>query len=136
VTNLGDDCTQAYVTKEYYERSLNTPQPSNEEDDIKNNDFVVCQEMFDSMTVGVQKRYNLRSKKKPTSIPQPKKILPRGEIYVPAPRETETSNNKTKEADSLNLKTKEVEAQTKEIKTVETPSMVSKLMSNQLRQIS
>jgi hypothetical protein len=90
--------------------------------------------MFDSMTAGVQVRYNLRSKNKPTSIPQPKKILPRGEIYVPAPKETETSNKKTKEADSLNLKTKEVETQTKEIKTAETPSLVSKLMSNKSAQ--
>jgi hypothetical protein len=24
VTNLGDECTQPYVTKEYYEKSLNT----------------------------------------------------------------------------------------------------------------
>jgi hypothetical protein len=134
VTNLGDDCTQPYVTKEDYERLLNTPQPSNEEDDINNNDFIVCQEMFDSMIAGVQARYNLRSKKKPTSILQPKKILPKGEIYVPTPKETETSNNKTKETDSLNLKTKEVETQTKEIKIVETPSLVSKLMSNKSTQ--
>jgi hypothetical protein len=76
----------------------------------------------------------LRHKNKPTSIPQPNKILPRGEIYVPAPKETETSNNKTKEADSLNLKTKEVETQTKEIKIAKTPSLVSKLMSNKSAQ--
>jgi hypothetical protein len=43
VTNLGDDYIQPYVTKEDYERSLNTPQSSNEEDDINNNDFDVCQ---------------------------------------------------------------------------------------------
>jgi hypothetical protein len=53
VTNLCNDCTQPYVTKEDYERSLNTPQSSNEEDDINNNDFIVCQEMSNSMTVGV-----------------------------------------------------------------------------------
>jgi hypothetical protein len=134
VTNLGDDCTQPYVTKEDYEKLLNTPQPSNEEDDINNNDFVVCQEMSNSMIVGVQARYNLRSKNKPTSIPQSKKIFPRGEIYVPAPKDTETYNNKTKEADLWNLKTKGVETQTKEIKTTETPSLVSKLMSNKSTQ--
>jgi hypothetical protein len=76
----------------------------------------------------------LRSKNKPTSIPQPKKILPRGEIYVLAPKETETSNKKIKEADSLNLTKKEVETQTREIKTVETPSLVRKLMSNKSAQ--
>jgi hypothetical protein len=90
--------------------------------------------MSDSMTTGVQSRYDLRSKNKPTSIPQPKKILSRGEIYVPIPKETETSNNKKKETDSLNLKTKEVETQTREIKTAETPLLVRKLMGNNLSQ--
>ena len=42
VTNLGDHCTQLYLTKEYYENSLNTQQPSNKDDDINNTDFVVC----------------------------------------------------------------------------------------------
>jgi hypothetical protein len=49
VTNLGDECTQPYVTKENYEKSLNTQQPSNEDDDINNTDFVVCQETTDSV---------------------------------------------------------------------------------------
>jgi hypothetical protein len=134
VTNLGDDCIHPYVTKEDYERSLNTPQPSNEDDDINNNDFVVCQETSNSMTVGVQPRYNLRSKNKPNLITQPKKILPRGEIYVSAPKETETSNKKIKEVDLLDLKTKEVETQTRGIKTTETLASVSKLMSNKSAQ--
>jgi hypothetical protein len=80
VTNLGDDCTQPYLTKEDYENSLNTQQPSNKDDDISNTNFVVCQETTDSIMAEVQSRYNLRSKNKPVSIPQPKKILPRGEV--------------------------------------------------------
>jgi hypothetical protein len=64
VTNLGDDCTQPYVTKEDYERSLNITQPSYQDDDINNNDFTVCQETTDFIMAETQPRYNLRSKNK------------------------------------------------------------------------
>jgi hypothetical protein len=84
VTNLGDDCTKPYLTKEDYENSLNTQQPSNEDEDIENIDFVVCQEIIDSVMAEVQPRSNLRPKIKPAPIPQPKEILPRGEVYDPA----------------------------------------------------
>jgi hypothetical protein len=134
VTNLGDNCTQLYVTKKYYKKSLKTPQPSNEDDDINNIDSIVCQEKTDSIMVEIQPRYNLRSKNKVVLIPQPKKILPRGEVHVPTPKETETYNNKIKGANLLDPKTKEVETQTREIKTAETHTMVNKLMSNKSAQ--
>jgi hypothetical protein len=86
VTNLGDDCTQPYVTKEDYEKSLNTQQPSDTDDDINNIDVPDYQEVTDSIMAEVQPRYNLRSKNKPALISQPKKILPRGEVYVPSPK--------------------------------------------------
>jgi hypothetical protein len=41
VTNLGDNCTQPYLTKEDYWKALNDQQPSNKDDDINNNDFAV-----------------------------------------------------------------------------------------------
>jgi hypothetical protein len=78
----------------------------------------------------VHPRYNLRSINKSTLIPQPKKILPRGEVYVPAPKETETSTKKIKGVDLLDPKTKEVETQTRETKTAEAPTPVNKLTSN------
>jgi hypothetical protein len=134
VTNLGDDCTQPYVTKKDYEKSLNTQQLSNKDDDLKNIDFVVCQETTDFVMAEVEPRYNLRYKKKPTLIPQPKKILPRGEVYESAPKETETYNRKMKGEDSLDPKAKEVETQTKETKVVETHTPVDKLTGDKSAQ--
>jgi hypothetical protein len=134
VTNLGDYCTQPYVTKEDYEKSLNTLQPSNEDDDINNIDFIVCQETTDSMMVEVQLRYNLRSKRKPALTFQPKKFLLRDEAYNPTPKEIDTSNNKMKGADLLDPKTKEVETQTREIKTTEIHTPVNKITSNKSSQ--
>jgi len=66
--------------------------------------------------------------------PQPKKIIPRGEIYEPAPKETEIPNSKIKEVDSQNPKVKEVENQAKKTKTTETCVLVNKLMKNQSAQ--
>jgi hypothetical protein len=68
------------------------------------------------------------------STPQPKKILPRGEIYQPIPKETEIPNSKVKEVDSLNPKVKEAETQAKETKTFETHIPVDKLMGNKSAQ--
>jgi hypothetical protein len=127
VTNLGDDYTQPYLTKEDYKKSLNIQLPSNKDEDINNTDVSVYQEITDSIMAEVQPRYNLRSKNKPALTPQPKKILPRGEVYEPAPKETETSNRKMKGMDLPDPKVREVETQTKETKTVETHIPVDKL---------
>jgi hypothetical protein len=62
VTNLGDECTQPYVTQEDYEKSLNTQQPSDTNDDINNIDVPDYQEVTDLIMAEVQPRYNLRSK--------------------------------------------------------------------------
>jgi hypothetical protein len=126
VTILGDDCTQPYITKEEYEKYLSTQQPSNANDDINNTYVSDHQEVTDSIMVEVQPRYNLRSRNKSTLISQPRKILPRGEVYVPTPKETETS----KGTDLLDPKTKEVETQTREIKMVDTQTPVIKITSN------
>jgi hypothetical protein len=134
VTNLGDDCTKPYLTKEYYEKSLNTQKSSNKEEDINNTDFTVCQETIDSIMAKVQPRYNLRSKNKPMLTLQPKKILPRGEVYEPASKETDTSNRKMKGVDSLNPIIKEVETQTKETKTIETHIPTDKLTADKSTQ--
>ena len=63
-------------------------------------------------------------------ISQPRKILPRGEVYVPTPKETETY----KGTDLLDPKMKEVETQTREIKTAEAPTPVNKLANNKSSQ--
>jgi hypothetical protein len=113
---------------------LDTQQLSNKDDDINNTDVSVYQEMTDSIMAEVQHKYNLRPKNKPVSNPQPKKILPRGEIYEPAPKETKIPNRKIKEVDSQNPKVKESETQAKKTKTAETRIPVNKLTENQSAQ--
>jgi hypothetical protein len=81
---------------------LNTKQPSNKDDDINNTDVSVYQEMIDSIMAEVQHNYNLMPKKKTLMTPQPKKIIPRGEIYEPSPKETEIPHRKIKGVDSQN----------------------------------
>jgi hypothetical protein len=113
---------------------LDTQQLSNKDDDINNTDVFVYQQMTDSIMAEVQHKYNLRPKNKPVSTSQPKKILPRGKIYEPTPKETEIPNRQTKEVDSHNPKVKEAETQAKKTKTAETRIPVNKLMKNQSTQ--
>jgi hypothetical protein len=113
---------------------VNTEKPSNKDDDINNTDVYVYQEMTHSIMAEVQHKYNLRPKNKPMSTPQPKKILPRGEICEPTPNETEILNSKIKEVDSQNPKVKEAETQEKKSKTTETCISVNKLTENQSAQ--
>ena len=116
MTNLGDDCTQPYLTKEYYEKSLNTLQPSNKDVDINITDVSIYQQMTDSIMAEVQHKYNLRPKNKLVLTPQPKKILPRGEIYKLAPKETEIPNSKRKGVDSQNPKVKRLRPKQKKLR--------------------
>jgi hypothetical protein len=134
VTNLGDDYTRPYLMKEDYENSLNTQQPSNKDEDINNTDFAICQETTDSIMAEVQPRYNLRSKRKPALTLQPKKILPRGEVYEPSPKEADTPNRKIRGSDLLDPKIEEVENQTKETNTAKTHIPLDKLTGDKLAQ--
>ena len=75
VTNFGDDCSQSYLTREDYEKSLNMLEPSNESEEGDHTEICESQLETEIMMVEFQPRYNLRSKSKPTSMTQPKKIL-------------------------------------------------------------
>jgi hypothetical protein len=96
VTNFGDDCTQPYLTREDYEKSLNTQQPSNKGEESDHTDLCESQQETEMIMAEIQPKYNLRSKSKPTSTTQPKKILQRGQAYEPTPEETLLPNNKAK----------------------------------------
>ena len=87
VNNLGDDCIQPHLTKEDYEKSLNTEQSSGEDNNLNNADDLAYQGMVDTIMAELQHKYNLRPKRKPVSTAQPKKIFPRGEIYEPVEKE-------------------------------------------------
>ena len=43
VTGFGDECSQPFLTREDYEKSLNTPQSSNEEKEGDHTDLCVSQ---------------------------------------------------------------------------------------------
>jgi hypothetical protein len=134
VNNLGDECRQPHLTKEYYHNSLNIEKQSHKDDDINKTDVSVYQEMIDSIIAEVQHKYNVRPKNKPVSTTQPKKTLPRGEIYEPAPKEIEIPDSKIKEVDSKNPKVKEAKTQAKKTKTTETRILVNKIIENQSTQ--
>ena len=80
--------------------------------------------------VEVQPKYNLRSKSKPASDNQPKKILPRGKTYEPTQEETTLSNNKTKVVNTLDPEAKKFETQTKGTDATNTNTPLTKAKSN------
>ena len=90
VNNLGDDCVQNHQTKEDYERSLNTVQPLNKDNNINNAGYSTYQGMADTIMAKLLHKYNLRPKNKYVSTTQPKKVLPRGKTYEPTPKDAKT----------------------------------------------
>jgi hypothetical protein len=130
VTNLGDDCTQPYLTREDYEKSLNTQQSSIEGEERDYTDLCSYQEETDMIMVEVQPRYNLRSKGKPISTTQPKKILPSGQTYEPTPEETVLPNSKAKVVNAQEPEVEKVETKTQETEAANTNTPLTKIMSN------
>jgi hypothetical protein len=64
VNNLGDDCMKPHLTKEDYEKSMNTEQPSNKYKNINNTEDSTYQGMADIVMVELQHKYNPRAKNK------------------------------------------------------------------------
>jgi hypothetical protein len=112
VMNLGDDCTQPYLTREDYEKSLNTQQSSIEGEERDYTDLCSYQEETGMIMAEVPPRYNLRSKGKPISNTQPKKILPRGQTYEPTPEETVLPNHKANVVNAQEPEVEKVETKT------------------------
>jgi hypothetical protein len=108
---LGNNLIQPHLTKEDYEKSLNTEQPSNKDKNINNTEDSTYQGMVDTVMAKLQHKYNLRPKNKLVLTTQPKKILPRGETYEPTLKDTKIQNTKKKGVDSQNTTVKEVEIQ-------------------------
>ena len=94
VVNFSDDCSQPYLTREDYEKSLNVPKMQDESEESDHTENHESQPEIETMIAEFQPRYNLRSKNKPTSTIQPKKILQRGQAYEPPLDETPLPNNK------------------------------------------
>jgi hypothetical protein len=96
VANFGDDCSQPYLTREDYEKSLNVSETPNESEEGDPIEICESQPEAEIMMAELQPRYNLRSNNKSTSTIQPSKILQRGQAYEPPSDETPPPNNKTR----------------------------------------
>ena len=83
VTNFGDDCSQPYMTHEDYGKSLNMIQSLNDSEEGDHTEICESQLETEIMMANFQPKYNLRSRNKPASMTQPKKILQRGQAYEP-----------------------------------------------------
>jgi hypothetical protein len=127
---LGDDCTRPFLTREDYEKSLNTQQSSIEGEERDYTELCSYQEETGMIMVEVQSRYNLRSKGKPISTTQPKKILPRGQTYEPTPEETMLPNNIVKVVNTQEPEVEKVETKTQETDAANTNTPLTKIMSN------
>jgi hypothetical protein len=130
VTNFGDDCTQPYLTREDYEKSLNTQQPSNKGEESDHIDLCESQQETEMIMAEIQPKYNLRFKSKPTSTTQPKKILQRGQAYEPTPEETLLPNSKVKVLSTQGSKMGKVEPQAQGTETANKITPSTRTMSN------
>jgi hypothetical protein len=127
---LGDDCTQPYLTREDYEKSLNTQPSSIEGEERDYTNLGSYQKETGMIMAEVQPRYNLRYKGKPISTTQPKKILPRGQTYEPTPEEIVLPNNKVKVVNAQEPEVEKVETKTQETEAANTNTPLTKIMSN------
>jgi hypothetical protein len=130
VTNFGDDYTQPYLTREDYEKSLSTQQPSNKGEESDHANPCESQQETEMMMAEIQPKYNLRSKSKPTSTTQPKKILQRGQSYEPTSEETLLPNSKTKVLSTQGSEMGKVEPQAQGTETVNKIMPSTKTMSS------
>ena len=81
-----------------------------------------------------QPKYNLRSKSKPTSTTQPKKILQRGQAYEPPSEETLLPNNKTKTVSTQESEVEKVETQAQGTEPVNKVTSSTRTMSDKVVQ--
>jgi hypothetical protein len=130
VACFGDECSQPFLTREDYEKFLNTSQPSNEEEEGDHTDLCVSQPETEMIAADFQPKYNLRSKNKPTSTDQPKRILQRGQSHEPPLEETLLPRNKVKVAKTQESEVKKAETQTKETEPVDKVTSSTKITSD------
>ena len=124
------------MTREDYEKSLNTPQPSNEDEEDDHTDLCVSQPETEMIAAEFQPKYNLISKNNPTSTDQPKRILQRGQAHEPPLEETLLPNNKIKVAKTQESEVKKVETQTKETGPVDKVTSSTRITSDKAIQTS
>jgi hypothetical protein len=109
MNNLGDDCQELYLTRQDYEKSLNTEYESNNDESIDIIEDHAYQGIIDNIMVELQQKYNLRPRDRNITTAQPKKILSRGKDNEAAQSLAETQTTKTKVVETQTAKTKTVE---------------------------
>jgi hypothetical protein len=82
---------------------------SNESEEGDHTEICESQSETEIMMADFQPKYNLRSKNKPTSTTQPKKILQRGQAYEPPSDKTPLPNNKTRRVSTQESEVEKVE---------------------------
>jgi hypothetical protein len=90
MNNLSDDCQEPYLTRKYYERSLNAEYWSNNDDNINIIENYAYQEIVDNIMVELQHKYNLRPRDRNIATAQPNNIFSRNKVNEAAQPAAET----------------------------------------------
>jgi hypothetical protein len=122
MNNLGDDCQQPHLTRQDYERSLNTKYRSNNYDSINITEDSSYQGIVDNIMVELQQKYNLRLGNRNMTTAQLKKIFSRGEVDEVAPKAAGRQTIKTKVTDTQSSKTKTSETPATNTRIEEIPT--------------
>jgi hypothetical protein len=89
INNLGDDCKKLYLTRQDYEKYLNTEGWYNNDESMNIANDYSYQGIVDNIMAELQQKYNLRPIIRNVTISPPKKNLPRGETDEVAPKDAE-----------------------------------------------
>jgi hypothetical protein len=109
ISNLGDECQQPYLTRQDYEKSLNTEYRS---ENNKNNNITedsTYQGITYDIMAELHQKYKIRPRNRNITTTPVKKIMPRGETDEAASKAAEKQTVKTKTVDAQSTKTKPVE---------------------------
>jgi hypothetical protein len=112
INNLGDDYLQPYLTRQDYEKYLNT---EHRYESNKNNNFTedsTYQGIEDDIMVEAPPEVQLRPRNRSFTTAPVKKILPRGETDEAVSKTVEKKTIKTKTADTQPTKTKSADTPT------------------------
>jgi hypothetical protein len=109
INNLGDDCLQPFLTRQYYEKSATTKHKSEINKNRSITEDSTYQGIADDIMAKIHQKYNLRPRNKSLTTPPVKKIFPRGEIDESVSKNDEKHIIRTKTIDTQPTKTKSVE---------------------------
>jgi hypothetical protein len=107
MNNLGDDCQEPHLTRQYYERSLDAEYRFNNDDSINITGDSAYQGITDNIMAKLQQKYNLRPRDRNVTTTQPKNILSRSKASEAAQLSVEARTAKTKSAENADYQNKD-----------------------------